>query len=216
MRSALAMSSKGLASSTTKSASFIDQRGHHGLAGQIDVTRALGRLTLTSLADPHEAVALHDEHSILDRGAPVPDDESRTFEPDRTSASTLEARPHDQSDACALGQKGHAYSGQAAPHEHAQRRLFEVTHFNPPGSPLSWWRSRRVADLSRRDGNERITGLSTNSIGLDQVFRISLQRRTGSSVAVRVSREAATHTLTPEAPGRGRGDLRYDKIRRET
>ena len=70
----------------------VDERGHHGLAGEIHANGALRRLTLTLLADPREGVTLHEERGILDRRAAIPDDEPRTFEPDGGAGSALGAR----------------------------------------------------------------------------------------------------------------------------
>ena len=59
----------------------VDQGRHHRLAGQVHAHGALGWLTLTLPADPRDGVALDEERGVLDRSAPVADDEPRTLEP---------------------------------------------------------------------------------------------------------------------------------------
>jgi hypothetical protein len=49
-------------------------------------------LTLTLLSDPREGVTVDEERRVLDGRAPIADDESRSFEPDRRARSPLGAR----------------------------------------------------------------------------------------------------------------------------
>jgi len=53
----------------------IDDRRHHGLAGEIDARRAGGRRNLASSSNRRDAAVLDDESRILDRGAAVAGDE---------------------------------------------------------------------------------------------------------------------------------------------
>ena len=57
----------------------IDDRRHHGLAGQIDAGRARRDRHLALPADLGEAVALDDERGVFDRRAAVPGDQPRTL-----------------------------------------------------------------------------------------------------------------------------------------
>ena len=61
----------------------VDERGHDRLAGEIHASGALRRLTLPLPSDPCEGLALHEERGVLDQRASIPDDEPRSFEPDR-------------------------------------------------------------------------------------------------------------------------------------
>ncbi len=58
----------------------IDDRRHHGLAGQIDARRARRHRHLASLADRRDAAVLNDESNVFDRRAAVTDDQPRPFE----------------------------------------------------------------------------------------------------------------------------------------
>ncbi len=51
----------------------VDQRGHHGLAGEIDVSGACGHLRIAAAADQGEMSVLDDEGRILDHGAVASD-----------------------------------------------------------------------------------------------------------------------------------------------
>ena len=57
----------------------VDDRRHHGLAGEVDSRRARGNAHVAGAADLREAVPAHDERGVLDR-ASVADDDARVFE----------------------------------------------------------------------------------------------------------------------------------------
>jgi hypothetical protein len=58
----------------------VDQRRHHGLAGEVHTRRAGGHRQLTAASHLRELVVLDDEGRVLDRRTAVPDDEPRAFE----------------------------------------------------------------------------------------------------------------------------------------
>ena len=61
----------------------VDDRRHHGLAGEVHARRARGHAHVAGAADLREAIPAHDERGVLDRSASVADDDARAFEDGR-------------------------------------------------------------------------------------------------------------------------------------
>ena len=58
----------------------VDERRHHGLAGQVDARRARGHAHVGRAADRRETVPCDDKGGVLDGSASVADDDARAFE----------------------------------------------------------------------------------------------------------------------------------------
>ena len=58
----------------------VDDRRHHGLAGEVHARRARGDAHVGGAADLREAIAADDERGVLDRSASVADDDAGAFE----------------------------------------------------------------------------------------------------------------------------------------
>ena len=57
-----------------------DDRGHHGLAGEVDAARAGGRRNLARLPTDSDRAALDENRRVIDRRAAVARDDARAFE----------------------------------------------------------------------------------------------------------------------------------------